>query len=90
MLLAATASLQPGGARLRGNVSMQYETNADIAAVRDDVVELRDEAGQAPSRLRTLCIDAAKDLRILAVDAKVTAYIAVRRLATLIRHNQTA
>lgn len=83
--LAATASLQSGGGRSGKNVSMHYEVNADVIAVRDDVRGLHDRADRVPQELRSFCADAADNIETLAADVKASANAAVRRLAEMVR-----
>ena len=86
-ILTATASLQSAGGARMGNapVSLRYEANADIDALKDDIRGIRQQAVRTPNQLRNLLDDTARGLGSLRADLTVDARLAARRLATFIK-----
>lgn len=84
--LSAVASHQSGGARWgNSSASLTYEATAGITSLHDEMVEIWDQAGQLPRRIRDLLDDLRKDITYIGSDARVDARLAARYLTGLVK-----
>jgi hypothetical protein len=79
--LTAAAGVNAGGLRV-GKPEFRYEANVDIASLADDYYSFRAEAARAPSEVRYVVGDIARDCRFLAMAFRAEARIAARYVAS--------